>query len=735
MKSLFKKELKSYFDQPTAYILLVIFLVINSFFFFRSLTGLEVASLRSMFSFLPWILLFFVPAITMRTVAEEKKSGTIDILLIQPMKIWEIVAAKALASMVFVTVGLLLTVIIPISLSGFGAFDFGAVFAQYLAVMFLTLALVSLGVFASALTRNQVIAFIVTLTLSFFFIIAGSDVVLLETGGVIRFFLEQFSILGHYSSMLRGVIDLRDIIYFVTFPLTFLGLAYFFIIRERANTKRSSFTELRSAMALLVITTIVLNVVFGSFTLRLDFTKNQLYTLSPATREIMSSIEEPVTIDFFYSKVLPSEISIRKQNIADLLSDIERKGSGKVVVKHRIVEEGGSNEQLARESGVFPVQFNVLKKQEFTLTQGYLGLSVHQGDLNRESIGFVERTDDLEYRLAGFLNSMSGAEKSVVGFLGGHGEKSIYSDYATLASGLERQYELREVSIAGQDGEILEIPEDVTTLVVAGPNEEIAEEEREEIKRFVSEGGSVMFLVDRVNVNLDLLISTVNPNSLADFIEEEYDISVKENIVVDIRSAESVSFGGGGFSYVLPYPFWPKVMPVEGNSVIDDGYVAVLPWSSPVESEDEAMEEIISTSQFGALQEAVTPLSPRNQLSVNNEELGVQTLGVAKMIEQEDEVARVIVIGDSDFITEQFVRGNTSSGNMLLAMNAIDWLTQDLSLTSIRSKVRQPEPLLFEKEGQFGFVRMINLVVVPLLLAGFGVWNYMRRQRKMKKKY
>ena len=181
--ALIKKDLKGYFDQPTGYILLVLFASWLSYGFFRSTFDTFEASLRPLFTTeltperlsLPWLLALFVPASTMRLLAEEQRDGTLETLLTQPSKAWIVLISKFCSGGLFVTVAVLATIGIPIALGTAGDMDIGAVVAQYIGSLFLAASFVAIGLFTSSISRNQIVAFI----LGFFFILvlmsAGLD--------------------------------------------------------------------------------------------------------------------------------------------------------------------------------------------------------------------------------------------------------------------------------------------------------------------------------------------------------------------------------------------------------------------------------------------------------------------------------------------------------------------------------------------------------------------------------
>jgi len=222
-----KRELSSYFDSLTAYILIVVFLGISGFFTW--LYGSDIffigqATLQPFFGVAYWTLFFFIPAITMRSIAEEKSSGTIELLLTKSITDWQIVIGKFLSALYLVLIALALTLPYYITISFLGPIDHGAVWCGYLGMILLSSALIGIGIFTSSLTNNQIVAFLLSLFVGVFFLIIF-NVLADNATGFIGQFLSYLSISTHYDSMSRGVIDLKDIIYFGSILFISLMLA------------------------------------------------------------------------------------------------------------------------------------------------------------------------------------------------------------------------------------------------------------------------------------------------------------------------------------------------------------------------------------------------------------------------------------------------------------------------------------------------------------------------------
>jgi ABC-2 type transport system permease protein len=224
-----KRELASYFTSPIAYVFLVIFLLMTGFFTFTAGNFFErgEASLASFFGWHPWLYLVLVPAVGMRLWAEERRSGTLELLLTMPVATWQAIVAKFLASWIFLAVALALTFPAVVTVNVLGDPDNGVIVAGYLGSLFLAGAYLAITCMTSAMTRNQVVAFIVSVVLCLFLILAGfnpvTDLLTRWASPAVVDTVAGFSVVTHYDGFQRGVIDLRDLVFF----LSIIGFALF----------------------------------------------------------------------------------------------------------------------------------------------------------------------------------------------------------------------------------------------------------------------------------------------------------------------------------------------------------------------------------------------------------------------------------------------------------------------------------------------------------------------------
>lgn len=231
--AIMRKEFRGYFDSPVAYIYITFFTVLSTWLFMRSFFLVNQATMRGYFGILPWLLLFFIPAVTMRLWAEEKKLGTIELLMTLPLKDSEVVFGKFLASFLFLAVTLVLSLALPIMVSMLGEPDLGSIAGGYLGAILLGGAYLAIGLFVSSLTENQIIAFIIGVTITFLLFVIGEEFVVYNAPDLIVPMLKFLGMGAHFDSIGRGVVDSRDVIYY----LSIIGFFLFLNVRSVESRK------------------------------------------------------------------------------------------------------------------------------------------------------------------------------------------------------------------------------------------------------------------------------------------------------------------------------------------------------------------------------------------------------------------------------------------------------------------------------------------------------------------
>lgn len=231
--TIFKKEFKAYFLSPIAYVVITVYLVVSNFLFFQGFFLINQAEMRGYFGLLPWIFLFFIPAVTMRIWAEEKKVKTLELLLTWPLRDTEVVLGKFLACFAFLGVAVLLSVTVPITVAFLGNPDPGPIIGGYIGSLLMGGAYLAIGLWVSSLTENQIVAFILGVVVTFVLFIVGNPFVTVVAPS---FLVPLFNYLGlgnHFMSISRGVLDTRDVVYY----LSIIGFFLFLNVRSLESRK------------------------------------------------------------------------------------------------------------------------------------------------------------------------------------------------------------------------------------------------------------------------------------------------------------------------------------------------------------------------------------------------------------------------------------------------------------------------------------------------------------------
>jgi ABC-2 type transport system permease protein len=234
MKSIVLREIKSFFGSPIGYLVIAIFLIINGLFLWvfegdYNILNTGFADLTPFFTLAPWILIFLIPAVTMRSFSDEKKQGTLELMLTKPLSIWEIVNGKFLGALLLIVMAIIPTFIYVKVISSLGMpegnIDMGSTIGSYFGLLFLIAGYSSIGIFTSTLSDNQIVAFIVAVFLCFFLYFGFEG--LATVTPAFSNFISALGMQDHYKSMSRGVIDTRDIIYFVSITVAFLSFTVY----------------------------------------------------------------------------------------------------------------------------------------------------------------------------------------------------------------------------------------------------------------------------------------------------------------------------------------------------------------------------------------------------------------------------------------------------------------------------------------------------------------------------
>lgn len=241
MKSILRKELNSFFSSPIGYLVIAVYLLVNGFFLWIfegdfNILHAGFADLNSYFFLAPWIFIFLIPAITMRSFSDEINTGTIEILKTKPITNWQLILGKYLGSLILVIAAIIPTLIYVYSIyelgNPIGNISFGTTLGSFIGLLFLASAYTAIGIFSSTLSKNQIVSFIIAVAISFFLYYGFEGLASYQLVGNLDYTVQQFGMSEHFSSISKGVIDTRDLIYFSSVTFFFLFLTNFRIQHE-----------------------------------------------------------------------------------------------------------------------------------------------------------------------------------------------------------------------------------------------------------------------------------------------------------------------------------------------------------------------------------------------------------------------------------------------------------------------------------------------------------------------
>jgi ABC-2 type transport system permease protein len=241
MMALIFREINSFFGSLIGYLVIAVFLLINGLFLWLfdgpfNILNAGFAELSSFFQLAPWVMIFLIPAVTMRSFSDEKRMGTLELLLTKPISIKQIVLGKYMGAVILILLALIPTLLYVLTISELGNppgnWDTGSTIGSYIGLFFLITAYTSIGVFASSLSENQIVAFIVAVFLCFFMYYGFEGLASYNLFGSYDYFVSKLGMQAHFQSVSRGVLDTRDIVYFVSIAVFFLGLTTFKLQRD-----------------------------------------------------------------------------------------------------------------------------------------------------------------------------------------------------------------------------------------------------------------------------------------------------------------------------------------------------------------------------------------------------------------------------------------------------------------------------------------------------------------------
>lgn len=385
--SLIRKELDSYFGSPMALIFMGTFLAVTLFTFFwiDTFWARGLADVRPLFRWMPLLLIFLVATLTMRQWSEEQRAGTLEVLYTLPISTTQMVVAKFCSVLIMVLVALLLTLPLPITVSLLGDLDWGPVWSGYLAAVALAAAYTAIGLFLSSRTDNQIVALIATAVLGGLFYLVGTRGATDYVNNQISNVMRALGTGSRFESIERGVIDLRDVLYYLSLTLTFLMLNVLSLDSKRWG--RGPRTRPKRLRQLLVAGLLAANLALANIWLyplhglRVDVTESRAYSLAPATVALLGALQEPLLLRAYISSRTHPLLVPLVPRIEDMLREYEIASGGRVIGD--VVDPTTDPEMEAEAIQTYGIQatpFQVADRYEASVINSYFDILIRYGD-------------------------------------------------------------------------------------------------------------------------------------------------------------------------------------------------------------------------------------------------------------------------------------------------------------------------------------------------------------------
>lgn len=654
MFSLFKKELASFFSSLTGYLTIVVFLVLTGLMLWVFKSDFNIldygyAGMDGLFIIGPFLYLFLIPAITMRMIAEEKRNGTMELLLTKPISEMTLIWAKFLAGLVLVAISLLPTLVGYFSVVALGDpvgnVDSGSVAGSYLGLLLLGAAFVAIGIFASSLTNNQIVAFILAALMCAFMHLGFEAICRMGFLGSAELVVRQLGMSYHYDSISRGVVDSRDVIYFASVTALFMMATRMVLQsrkwhgwRKKKDLRRGHWIELTAGILIVVFVNVIGYYVFG----RLDLTSERRYTLSKSTKALLKKIDEPLLYRVYLEGDLPSDFKRLQNETKEMLNQFRAYNKN---VQYEFVNPNSFEDPKERQvfyqklaqKGIQPTQIQVSTATGYTQQVLIPAADViYRGEETSiqllQSQKYVDQVQllnnsiqSLEYVLSNAIRALSRGKRPTVAFLRGHGELEL----PNLSDMIGSLWEYYTLDTARMDGNINSLtarslnPSDSTysfrnkydLIIVAKPTRPFSDQDLYILDQYVMYGGKLLWLVDPLDADMDSLehagqaVATRLPLNLDEMLFT-YGVRINPDLVMDIRCRPVPMKVGmvGEHAQIQfqPWMYFPEIVPLSPHPIVRNLDLIKTDFVSSMDLIDNGVDKtvLLQTSEFSRVKNA-----------------------------------------------------------------------------------------------------------------------------------
>lgn len=654
MWTLYKKELKGFFSSLIGYLTIAVFLVLTGLMLWVLKSDFNIldygfATLDGLFLIGPFLYLFLIPAITMRSLAEERRGGTIEMLMTRPLSDWTIVWAKFLAAWTLVLISLLPTLVAYFSVVALGDpvgnIDTGSVVGSYIGMLLLGGAFVAIGLFCSSLSQNQIVSFILAAVVCAAAYLGFESLHNMGILGGADLFVKRLGMMDHYQSISRGVVDTRDVLYFASVMALFL-MATRMVLQSRTwhgwakrkNLRRSHWLEMGATVLIVVFANIIGQYLFG----RVDLTSERRYTLSKSTKAMLRELDEPVLFRVYLEGDFPADFKRLQTETKEMLNQFRAYNRN---IEYEFVNPNSFTDreeqqvfyQKLASKGIQPTQISVGDGSSMT-TQILIPAAdvIYRGRETSvqllQSQKYVSQAtllnnsiQNLEYTLSSAIRQLARGRKPSIGFLQGHGELTGGVLYDIQRS-LQETYSLEYVTIDGQIQALTahSLQEGDSTyhmynlfdmLIVAKPTQPFSEQDLYILDQFVMYGGKVLWLVDALDADLDSLsergqfMATRLPLGIDEMLFN-YGVRINPDVLMDMRCRPiPIQVGMVGekpqFQF-RPWYYFPEIVPLSEHPIVRNLDLIKTDFPSSIDLIDNDIRKtvLLTTSEYTRVKNA-----------------------------------------------------------------------------------------------------------------------------------
>jgi gliding-associated putative ABC transporter substrate-binding component GldG len=482
---------------------------------------------------------------------------------------------------------------------------------------------------------------------------------------------------------------------------------------------------------------VLINIIASRFFFRIDYTEDQRYSLSNATKNILVSLDEPITITAYFSEDLPPNILKVRQDFRDILVEYSSYSNGQIVYEFVNPSETEETEIKAQQSGIQPVMINVRERDQMKQQRVYLGAVIQLGD-QKEVIPFIQPGAAMEYTLSTNIKKLSSKDKSQIAFLQGNGEPSLNA-MQQLNNQLSVLYDVGTVTFSDTMG----IPQQFKTLVIVAPKDTIPQKYFKQLDDYLEQGGRILIAINRVEGDLTQAMGNNVFTGLSDWLRDK-GIEVEDKFIVDASCSDvMVRQQTGMFVMNTPvkFPYLPVITNFVKHPITEGLESVVLPFASSInlmpKDTTVLMYPLAMTSEKSGLQ------SPPIRFDVMKKwgpgDFISSSLPIAVVVEGKiagNAETKMIVFGDGDFVIngEGQQAQQLQGDNVSFMSNAIDWLSDDTGLIELRTKGVTSRPLDASLEdGTKTLLKYLNFLLPLILIMIYGVYRFQSR-RKLRNK-